>query len=394
MQSTTKLETEKQTAEHYEKAKQFENYDYPGRWTKQEEGNLLVNVRLEAEQATDRRMMAAGDAPNLYPGVSFDFGNHPVDNGTYVVVRADHSFGTQHYRSGGSGGVGEMYQGHYEVQENLRQFRAPRTTPKPRVYGPQTAFVVRAKGVSETDEIDVDKDGRILVNFHWNREDKQDFCSRRVRVAQMWAGKGWGWQMIPRVGMEVIVEFLEGDPDQPIVTGSVYNSDFTYPYALPDNKTQSGVKTDSTPDSGNAAYNEFKFEDKVSEEKVEFRAEKDLSSNIRNTETRRIAENYKGSDKDGSRTTELVKGSDLLTLTQGDRITTLTSGDSKTTLKAGDMTVKVTGNIEISATNTIKIKVGNNVITIDTTGITIAAAKIDITATGNLTQKGAMIMLN
>lgn len=373
MQATKRTQTaDKQGTESYERPL-IEAYDFPGRWTVEAEGKHLAQVRLEAEQALDYRKFASGDAVSLYPGASFSFSGHQADAGEYFVVRANHAFVAEDYRSGGGGRADEVYHGQYELQEKARPFRAPQVTPRPRIYGPQTAFVVtKAKGSSE--EIDVDKDGRIYVNFHWNREDGNDYCSRPVRVAQIWAGKQWGWQFIPRVGMEVVVEFLEGDPDQPLVTGCVYNSDFTYPYALPDKKNVSGVKSDST--LGHGGYNELTFDDTKSSEKVEFRAEKDLNANVRNIETRKVAENYKGGNKSPSRSTEIVKGSDKLKITDGDWI------------------VDVTGAISIKATEKIEIEVGASKITMLPSSVTIKSGDITVDGTSTVVVKGGTIMLN
>ncbi|MGA0598565.1 type VI secretion system Vgr family protein [Enterovirga sp. CN4-39] len=364
---------DKQGTEGYERA-QLEQYDYPGRWTQQADGRYLAQVRLEAEQALDYRKFASGDAVSLYPGAAFTLGGHKTDNGEYFVVRANHSFTSEDYRTGGGARSDEIYHGQYEFQEKARPYRAPQVTPKPRVYGPQTAFVVtQAKGSKE--EIDVDKDGRIFVNFHWNREDQNEFCSRAVRVAQMWAGKQWGWQVIPRVGMEVVVEFLEGDPDQPLVTGAVYNSDFQFPYMpFPDKKNISGLKTDST--LGHGGYNEFIFDDTKNSEKVQFRAEKDLESNVRNTEKRRIAENYQGSATDPSRSTELVKGTEKMKVSNG------------------NWDVHVTGEVKITATKKIEIICGSSKITLDPAQIKIEAGQIKLEGTAGIDQNAPLIKLN
>lgn len=373
MQATRRtLTADKQGTESYEKS-MLEAYDFPGRWTKDAEGKHLAQVRLEAEQALDYRKLASGDAISLFPGASFSLSGHPADNGGYFVVRANHAFVAEDYRSGGGGRAEEVYHGQYELQENARPFRAPPVTPRPRIYGPQTAFVVtKAKGSSE--EIDVDKDGRIYVNFHWNRDDPNDFCSRPVRVAQIWAGKQWGWQFFPRVGMEVVVEFLEGDPDQPLVTGCVYNSDYTYPNTLPDKKNISGIKSDST--LGHGGYNELTFDDTKSSEVVQFRAEKDLNANIRNIETRKVAESYKGGNKSPSRSTEIVKGADKLKITDGDWI------------------VDVTGAISIKATEKIEIEVGASKITMTPSSVTVKSGDITIDGTSTVVVKGGTILLN
>lgn len=373
-----KMKAEDEANEKYQHAK-LEVYEYRGRWAdKDNEGDYLAKVKLEAEQSLDYRKFAAGDAANLYPGGYFMLAGHPTEDEEYLVVSASHAFVSQEYRSGGTSDEEQVYHGQYEVQLHHRPFRAPQITPKARIYGPQTAFVTTHEGVSKTEEIDVDEHGRIFVNFHWNRGDPNKDCSRAVRVAQMWAGKSWGWQVIPRVGMEVVVEFLDGDPDQPIVTGAVYNSDFKYPYDLPGEKTKSGVKTDSSPNNSDKGYNHFYFEDKAGSEEINVRAEKDLKYNIRNTETRHIAENYKGGATSPSRTTTLDLGSDHLTISNG------------------NWKVNVTGNIEIKATQEIVIDAGGGAskITMNATGITIKAPTITLNGDGKITQKAPMIEIN
>ena len=141
-------------------------------------------------------------------------------------------------------------------------------TPRPRIHGIQTAKVVGKKG-EENEEISTDEHGRIWVQFFWDREPK---LTCPIRVAQVWASKKWGGVFTPRVGMEVVVEFLEGDPDRPLVVGCVYNGDNKVPYDLPDNKTIAGWKSDSS--KGGNGYNEFIFEDKKSSENIRMHAEK------------------------------------------------------------------------------------------------------------------------
>src|SRR6202035_1288952 len=167
-------------------------------------------------------------------------------------------------------------------------FRPARLTPKPFVQGPQTAVVVGksddTSGSNEDDggdgeEIWGTKNGRITVKFPW---DRAGACSCRVRVSQGWAGQGWGAITIPRVGQEVIVSFLEGDPDRPIVTGCVYNASETVPYPLPDNQTRSTFKTRSSKGGGTDNYNELRFEDKTGKEQIFLRGEKDLDTRLKN----------------------------------------------------------------------------------------------------------------
>ncbi|MEM8553173.1 MAG: type VI secretion system tip protein TssI/VgrG, partial [Pseudomonadota bacterium] len=249
----------------------LEAFDFPGRYTEPNDGERFANVRLEAQQAADERRVASGDAPALFPGGLFTLQNHPDDsqNQKYLVVRALHTFSGQEYRAGSAGG--DDYTGTYELQASDKPFRAPRVTPKPVVQGPQTAKVVGAQG----EEIDVDELGRILVQFHWDRDGSR---SRRVRVAQTWSGQQWGSIMIPRIGQEVVVEHLEGDPDQPLVIGTVYNAERQVPYDLPANKTKGGVKSNST--TGGGGYNEIVCEEKSGQEERGIHGEYELSSGV------------------------------------------------------------------------------------------------------------------
>jgi len=170
----------------------------------------------------------------------------------------------------------------FSAMPSADPFRPERTTPRPMVRGPQTAVVVGPGG----DEIYTDKYGRVKVQFHWDRDGKKDQnASCWVRVAQVWAGKNWGWMTVPRIGQEVIVDFLEGDPDRPIVTGRVYNAEQMPPWALPANKTQSGILTRSSPGGSVANANQLRFEDKKGGEQVYLHAEKNQDIEVENDET-------------------------------------------------------------------------------------------------------------
>ena len=242
-------------------------YDFPGKYDEQDKGKQLSRFRLEAEQAMDRRRNTGGDAPSLFAGGLVTVEKHPTsaENKEYLVVRAEHVL-SHHYRSVSADGTkarwraDQVYYGYYEFLPSDRPFRILPPTPKPRICGIQTAKVVGKKG-EDNEEISTDEHGHIWVQFFWDREPKK---SCPIRVSQSWASKQWGEQFIPRIGMEVVVEFLEGDPDRPLVTGCVYNGDNKLPYTLPDDKTQSGLKSDSS--KGHNGYNEFMFEDKKGSE--------------------------------------------------------------------------------------------------------------------------------
>jgi type VI secretion system secreted protein VgrG len=262
----------------------LEVYDYPGKYDEENKGKKFSKFRLEAEQCQDRRRYVDGDAMSLFSGSRVTVEEHPIssENQEYLVVRCSHRFGDQHYRSNSRMTDFEVYRGSYEFLPIDRPFRMLPMTPKPRIYGIQTAKVVGKKG-EESQEISTDEHGHIWVQFYWDREPK---ISCPIRVAQCWSGKKWGEQHIPRIGMEVVVEFLEGDPDRPLVVGCVYNGDNKYPYDLPGEKTKSGWKSDST--QGHNGYNEVMFEDKKGSELFRIHAEKDQLVVVNNNVTETV----------------------------------------------------------------------------------------------------------
>jgi type VI secretion system secreted protein VgrG len=328
----------------FPKAKDYESYDYPGAYLTRDEGEQLARIRVQSEQARDNRRHATGEAPSLYPGALMTFADHPTgsENGEYLMVSAQHSFSGQSYRSGMN--LTPSYHGSYELQKSDKPYRAPITTPGPRVMGPHTAKVVGKDNDETEGDIDVDEYGRILLRFHWDREDKSTSC--RVRVAQLWSGKGWGGQIIPRIGQEVIVEFLEGDPEKPLVTGTVVNDKHMPPYELPANKTQSGLKSESTHAGGlSGTYNEIKFEDKDGLESLSLRAEKDHDIEVQNVETRTIATKFSGGE--WSRKTTLEQGSDKLDINNGKLDITAAK---EIVMKVGESTIRMLpASIEITS---------------------------------------------
>jgi type VI secretion system secreted protein VgrG len=411
--SSTDLYAEKETNPAYKK---LEVFDYPGRYTEKADGEYYAKVRVEAAQAQDNRRQAAGDAISLYPGGLFTLEKHGTasENKQYLVVRASHSYTSpEHYRSGGGGGPDQVYFGNYDLllNDSNKPFRAPFVTPKPLVHGPQTAKVVTEVG-KESEEVEVDEHGRIKVQFHWERiggKDSKEKYSRRVRVSQIWSGEGWGGQFIPRVGQEAVVIFLEGDPDEPLVVGTVYNDKHKHPYTGDCFKTQSGWKTQSTKD-GKGRFNEFRFDDKKNAEQIYMRAERNHDVLVRNKETWEIGPAFEESPKGASsRVTTLVKGDDQLdikkgnlktTLDEGDetrqlkmgnRDTTLSMGNDKLQLKMGNLTVRCDlGKIEMEAMQSIELKVGQSSVKLDQMGVTIKGMMIKSEATMMSSTKGLM----
>jgi type VI secretion system secreted protein VgrG len=358
----------KEGSESYNRSK-FEVYDYPGKYDDRGKGEKFAQFRLEAEQAIDHRRMADGDAPSLFAGGLVTVEKHPTsaENQEYLVVRAGHRFGTQHYSSTpNQEAVG--YSGTYEFQPADRPFRSLPLTPKPRIYGIQTAKVVAKKG-EDSEEISTDEYGRIWVQFFWDRKPEKT-CP--IRVAHVQASKKWGGQFIPRIGMEVVVEFIEGDPDLPLVTGVVYNGDNKHPYDLPDNKTQQGWKSDSS--KGHDGYNEFMFDDKADSELIRMHAQKDHEVTILNSEKTEIGERFMTPKGSPSRQHTLKNGDDQLTLNMGDQNINLQMGDQKIDIDLGQQTTTAMQSINLV------VCYGLSTIQITPASITLLSPTINLTA--------------
>ena len=244
---------------------------------------LADDLQRRSEDARDAAALPAkvargfSNITGLRPGARFKVGELEREDleRSYIVTEVIHR-GEAPDIAGELGlGGGAQYENEFECVPLESVLRPPRRTPKPRVYGPQTAIVTGESG----EEITTDEHGRVKVQFHWEpRPGYDEGSSCWVRCSQSWAGLGWGAQFIPRVGMEVVVEFLEGDPDRPLVTGCVYNGATAPPFALPDNKTQSGLVTRSSPDS--EGFNALRFEDAAGSEQVYLRAQKNLRTEV------------------------------------------------------------------------------------------------------------------
>jgi type VI secretion system secreted protein VgrG len=257
----------------------YEIYDYPGIHTKKSEGETLTKVRMEEEEAVHHLVSGSGNCRSFASGYKFHVDHHPRNdqNGDYLLTEVTHSASVGDSYSGSGGDAHETYTNHFTCIPFSVPFRPQRLTPKPVVQGPQTAVVVGPSG----EEIYPDKYGRVKVQFFWDRLGKKnENSSCWVRVSQPWAGKNWGAINIPRIGQEVIVEFLEGDPDRPIITGRVYNDDQMPPYTLPDHKTRSTFMSRSTTGGGSANYNELRFEDKKDSEQIFLNAERDMDHRV------------------------------------------------------------------------------------------------------------------
>ncbi len=260
------------------KAADFDVFDYSADYTEGGDGENYARRRIEELQTQYEVATGTSDCRGIAAGCTFTLADHPRKdrNCEWLITGASYTMDAGESTSGGAGGEC-AYSCSFTAMNSTEPFRTARTTPKPTIPGPQTAIVVGPSG----EEIYVDEYGRVKVQFHWDRYGKADENSSCwIRVGQVWAGRQWGSIYTPRIGQEVIVEFLEGDPDQPIITGRVYNAQAMPPYPLPANKTISTAKSNST--KGGAGFNEIRFEDKKGEEQIFIHAEKNLDIRIKN----------------------------------------------------------------------------------------------------------------
>ena len=274
-------------------SRDLERYRYPGGYVPPggagdaQVGKQLSRVMMEAEESSHMRLYGNGQVRSFAPGHAFTLYDHPVDslNDEYLILSVSHRGRNNLFDEDQPAD----YDNSFSLQPHASVYRPPQDTPQALVRGPQTAIVVGPPG----EELHVDELGRIMVRFHWDRKVSgrstdmpDDKASCWVRVAQAWAGNGYGTMFIPRIGMEVVVEFLEGDPDRPLVTGCVYNGVNKPPYALPAEQTKSTIKTLSSKGGGGA--NELRFEDKKDNEEIFLHAQKDLQLRTGNCRTETV----------------------------------------------------------------------------------------------------------
>jgi type VI secretion system secreted protein VgrG len=383
-----------------EKSKEMEFFDYPGRFADSGEGVKVARRQLEALTSETERSTGEGLVRNLSVGATFKFKSHPTNaiNGEYLVLSARHILkldddDVPSPTGAGKGEDEETYNAHvvkFEVQEKSVPYQTLRKTARPEIPGVQTAVVVGPDG----EEIHVDEHARIKVQFHWDRYGKNDDNSSCwIRVATPISGKGWGTFAVPRIDQEVIVQFEEGDPDRPMVTGMVFNGDNKVPFAFPDNKTQIGMMSNSTI-ATKKGFHELVFEDKLDAEFVRMQSEKDFLQTIKNNSEI----NYGTGDKDEGDLTEKVwrhtkleygvgSGEGNLsqtvevdfkeTVKKGDYTLDISTGNRAVTI-ASDDSLDVTGKITIEAKQSIELICGQSVIKMTPSGIEISSVEITV----------------
>ncbi len=258
----------------------YEIYDYPGQYMAVGEGERYAGVRMEELQSDHQVAQGEGFARGLAVGHLFKLTQYPRadQNREYLVISALHQLQTDEFQTTSSPGGDILHQASFTAMDAQEPFRPARVTPRPVVQGPQTAIVVGPPG----EEIWTDAYGRVKVQFHWDRygEMNQE-SSCWVRVSQLWAGGRWGSMHIPRVGQEVIVDFLEGDPDRPIVTGRVYNADQPVPYELPKYAGYSTLRSHTTKQGSVRDFNELRFDDRKDKEQVFLHAQRRMDLRVK-----------------------------------------------------------------------------------------------------------------
>ena len=269
----------------HEHAARLDVFDYPGEYLERSDGQRIAAIRVEEMRHPFDQFSGESNALGLASGGLFKLMGHPRadQNQEYLITGADYRLEESPPES--ELADTELFSVRLQAIPSAQTYQPPRLTPKPIVQGPQTAIVVGKAG----DEIHTDKYGRVKVQFHWDRYGQKDENSSCwIRVSHPWAGQNWGMIAIPRIGQEVIVEFLEGDPDRPIITGRVYNADQMPPWSLPANMTQSGILTRSTKGGNINTANAIRFEDKKGAEQLWIHAEKDQDIEVENDESHSV----------------------------------------------------------------------------------------------------------
>ena len=354
--------------------KEFEFFEYPGSYVDKDAGSALARTRIEMEEAEYHIVSGSGMVPSFRTGETFNLKDYdllPEEEGKSYALLSVHHNASASMHSGG-GAAPSRYSNSFVALPAKTVFRPPRATHTPLMHGPQTATVVGPSG----DEIHTDEYGRVKVQFRWDRYGKADENSSMfIRVAQSWSGNKWGGQIIPRIGMEAVVEFLEGDPDRPIITGCFYNASAMPADALPDNKTRTVFRTHSTPNA--SGFNELSFEDKAGSEQVFLHGEYDEDIRIKHD-----AREWIGNDRHlivGQNQAEKVGGAKNLEVTgnQDEKIggTVSLSADGDMHQKIGQNSALKAGmQVVLEAGTSITLKVGGNFIMIGPAGITIVGS--------------------
>jgi type VI secretion system secreted protein VgrG len=362
---SVELRTQKASRGSYASS-DYEIYDYPGCYVQQADGEQYAAVRIDELASQYESASGATNARGLSVGHLFALEDHPRadQNREYLVRAATYDLRFSDYEALPAEDPTTDYRCAFVAMSSEQQFRPKRLTPKPFVQGPQTAVVVGPPG----EEIYTDDYGRVKIQFHWDRYGKQDQNSSCwVRVSQMWAGRSWGAVSTPRIGHEVIVDFLEGDPDQPIIIGSVHNAENQPPHK----GVVSGLKSNTHKGTGSS---QLTMDDTAGQEKVTIHAQHDMDTAVENNQTVTVVSGNRAMTIESGTLTDVVKGDASLTVQAGSRAVDVTGGDYSATASAavvlhgkgagvqvtGDaagVTVKGTGGTGVAINGTPKVEV-------------------------------------
>ena len=362
----------------------YEVFDFQGDYIKTDNGEHLAQVRVDEYHSEFELAEAETNVRDIAVGRLFSLTNAPRKDQEkdYLIVSAEWGLRNNTYEA--SINEDAAYSCTMTVLQSKQQFRPARSTPRPTMGGPQTAVVVGPGG----EEIYTDKYGRVKVQFHWDRYGKKnENSSCWMRVSSPWAGANWGGVAIPRIGQEVVVDFLEGDPDQPIIIGRVYNADQMPPYALPANMTQTGIKSRSSKGGGAANFNEIRFEDKKGSEQVFLHAEKNQDIEVEKDETHWVGNDRKKTiDHDETShikhdRTETVDNNETITIV-GNRSITVDKSETATVAMQRTHTVGINETISVGAAQEITVGAAQ-VITVGASQTISAAASQTLNAGRN-----------
>ncbi|WP_121222164.1 type VI secretion system Vgr family protein [Oceanibaculum indicum] len=375
------------------KGSEVTRYLWPGGYEKRDAGETVAKNRIHALDADAVQLTGESASPTLLPGATVSiqgYGDAKV-NGKYVLTSVSHVFTEDGYRN------------RFTALPSDTAIRPLQVTPRPRIAGLQTAKVVGKQG----EEIWTDKYGRIKVQFPWDRQGKSDENSSCwIRVVQGWAGKGWGHLFVPRIGMEVMVAFVDGDPDRPLVVGALYNAEQTVPVTLPGDQTKSTVKTNSS--KGGGGFNQILFDDAKDKELIYLHAQKDMTEEVLHNRTATVTQDEKLTVSKGDRTVEVSEGKETHSVKKTRDVTV--TGKETHTNKAdfdqtvdGNMSLTVKGNYSLTVQGSVTIKATGAVTIESSTGaVTVKAAQslqtsgmtISNKATTSLTNDGGMSITN
>jgi type VI secretion system secreted protein VgrG len=366
------------------------------------ENNRTAAIRMEEEAAGGLATRGESMCRSLVSGHRFTLHGHFNADGPYVLLAVEHSARAVNAYRSTDGEYNVIYENKFITMPLGLPFRPARTTLRPHVHGTQTAVVVGPPG----EEVFTDRYGRIKVHFHWDRHGGNGAASSCwVRVATAWAGRNWGMIHIPRVGQEVVVDFLDGDPDRPLVVGSVYNADAMPPYELPQHKTQSGIRSRSTPAGQPEEANELRFEDRKGQEQLYVQAQRNLDVLVRRDETRATGVDRQTSvgrddttsvGRDATVTIsrdrkENVGGAEMLNV--GKSISVTAQDSVRITCGAASLTMTRAGEITIKGT-TIALQAGQSQVVLDASGVTVQGLIVRVLGRVMTELKGMIIKIN